>query len=108
MVGINSKLSIICGLTVEEIDLSVTDARLTFGNGINLAIYNNFTVIGIVPSDAKKLIGKAVMNVDEKESTVTITFEDGMHIQIDLKNEAYNGPEAMQLRVPGMPIVIWN
>ena len=108
MVMGKSKLQVICGLKVVDAVLAIGDAGMSFENGISLAIYNKFVLVGIALGDAKLLIGKVVADVDEREHIITIKFENSMAIKIDMRDEAYTGPEAMQLRVPGEPIVIWN
>lgn len=101
-----SKLQLICGLKVADVVLAIGDAGISFKNGVSLAIYNNFVLVGIILGDANLLIGKVVIGVDESEHTITIKFENNIAINIDMRDEAYTGPEVMQLRVPGEPIVI--
>lgn len=103
-----SKLNVICGLKVADVVLVIGDAGMSFEGGISLSIYNRFEVAGITLSDAHTLIGKAVTDVEVGECAITIRFEHRFAIQIDMREDAYTGPEAMQLRVPGEPIVIWN
>lgn len=103
-----SKLSVICGLQVADAVLVEGDAGIRFENGISLAIYNRYELVGFVSGDAPQLIGNIVTQVDEDADTTTIRFENNWALLIDLRDGAYTGPEAMQLRVPGEPIVIWN
>lgn len=104
----NTKLKEICGLFIVDVILIQGGAGFSFENGANLAIYNTFKLVGLQQSDAPMLIGKVVINVDENEEFILIKFEDNLAICVDMRNDAYNGPEAMQLRMPGEPIVIWN
>ncbi len=104
----NSKLKTICGLKIVDAVLAIGDAGISFENGISLAIYNQFALLGITMTDARLLIGKVVSNVDEDKYTITIKLENDLSIQIDMRDEAYTGPEAIQLCIPGEPIVIWN
>ena len=103
-----SKLRAICGLKVVDAVFGIDEEGVSFENGTNLAIHNKFELVGFTLSDAHMLIGKAVVDVDEGEYTITIKFENNFAIQIDMREEAYTGPEAMELHVPGEPIVIWN
>lgn len=103
-----SKLMAICGLKVADVVLTIGDAGVSFENGISLAIYNKIELMGFALGDAHILIGKAVVDVEEGKHSITIKFENNFAIQIDMREEAYTGPEAIQLRVPGKPIVIWN
>lgn len=108
MESANTKLKAICGLKVIDVALSVGDAGFSFENGTSLAIYNNFELVGLDANDAKKLIGKTVTDVVESKDTVTIKFENKSAIHVDMRDVAYYSPEAMQLRVQGEPIVVWN
>jgi hypothetical protein len=103
-----SKLTAICGLKVVDAVLTIDDSGVSFENGISLAIYNKIELMGFTLVDAHILIGKAVVDVEEGKHAITIKFENNFAIQIDMREEAYAGPEAIQLRVPGKPIVIWN
>jgi hypothetical protein len=103
-----SKLKVICGLKIVDVVLGEGDAGISFENGINLAIYNRYELVGFTIKDTQSLIGNIVTSVDESASIITIRFENNWALQIDMRDEAYTGPEAMQLRVPGNPIVIWN
>lgn len=103
-----SKLQKICGLKVLDVVLAISDAGINFENGISLSVYNNYVLLGGALSDEKLLVGKTVTSVDESEHVITINFENSMAIRVDMRDEAYIGPEAIQLRVPGEPIVIWN
>lgn len=103
-----SKLSVICGLKVVDAVLAEDGAGISFENGISLAIYNRYELVGFVLNDTQLLIGNIVTHVEEGTDTTTIRFENNLALRIDMRDEAYTGPEAMQLRVPGEPIVIWN
>jgi hypothetical protein len=103
-----SKLQTICGLKVVDAEFIISDTGLLFENGIRLVIYNKFDLVGISHSDVKQLIGKAVCNVDEGEHLITIFFEKNVAIEIDMRDDAYSGPESIQLLIPGEPIIIWN
>jgi hypothetical protein len=103
-----SKLMAICGLKVVNAELSMDDAGMCFENGTSLAIYNKHKLIGFNHGDAHILIGKTVSDVEMENDTIKIKFEKKLEIQIDMREDAYTGPEALQLRVLGEPIVIWN
>ena len=103
-----SKLSVICGLKVADAVFAEGDAGIKFENGISLVIYNRYELVGFVSSDAQYLLGINVTAVDVGADTLTIRFENNWALRVDMRDEAYTVPEAMQLRVPGEPIVIWN
>lgn len=103
-----SKLSILFGKTVIEADLTPQDAGLLFEGGITLNLYNRYTVTGPVGSGAYAIIGAKVINVTETPEHAIFEFDSSVRIEVDLTDDAYTSPEAMQLRVPGSPIVIWS
>jgi hypothetical protein len=103
----NSKLQLICGLKIIDAVFSIGDAGISFENGIGLAIYNNFVLVGLSQIDEKSLIGKCVTDIDEDIAVITIKVGANMAIKIDMRDEAYTGPEAIQLRIPNEPIIVW-
>ena len=42
------------------------------------------------------------------EEAACLRFDDGSAIEIDLRDEAFEGPEAIVLDQPGESIVVWN
>jgi len=103
-----SKLSVLFGLKVVDVVLADGDIGIGFENGISLSIYNKYELEGFVLSDALRLVGNTVTYVDEQKEVITIRFENNWVLRVDMRDEAYSGPEAMQLRVPDDPIVVWN
>ncbi len=103
-----SKLSVVVGKAVMDADLTPQDAGLLFEEGITLNLYNRYTVTGLIGSSAKALIGARVTNVTETSEHAILEFDSNVRVEIDLTDDAYTSPEAMQLRVPGSPILIWN
>lgn len=104
----NSKLRVICGLKIADAVLTEGDVGISFEGGISLAIYNRCELTGFFLSDAQRLIGVLVTHIDESADTITISFGNSWGLRVDMRDDAYTGPEAMQLCVPGEPIVIWN
>ncbi|MDA8485650.1 hypothetical protein NNO07_21490 [Pseudomonas resinovorans] len=104
----NSKLEIICGVKISDISLIDNDAGIVFENGCSPSIYNKFTLSGINKRDEKILIGRKITKINEDAQEITMTLEGNFMITINMRDNAYSGPEALQLRIPGNPIVIWN
>ncbi|MFM0736920.1 hypothetical protein PQQ51_06700 [Paraburkholderia xenovorans] len=103
-----TKLSVIIGRAVMDADLTPQDAGLLFEEEITLNLYNRYTVTGLIGPSAKALIGSRVTNVTETSEHAILEFDSNVRIEIDLTDDAYTSPEAMQLRVPGSPIMIWS
>ena len=79
-----------------------------FDGEITLSVYNRYELVGSSHAVTHPLVGSTVLGVEEASDKVVILLDNGCHVEIDLTDDAYSGPEAMQLRVPGEPIVIWT
>jgi hypothetical protein len=104
----HQKLKLMVGFKIVDAILTAGDAGIAFENGISLAIYNEFCLTGFSGDEARRLIGNSVRHVDGNGEFISIYFEKGLSMQIDMRENSYAGPEAMQLRIPGKPTVIWN
>ncbi len=78
-------------------------------DGWSLHIYNRVAFSGLHPEDAPawslrlEVTGRAL-----DEGGLTLTFGDGSALHVDLSEDGYAGPEAMQLNAPGGGIIVWN
>jgi hypothetical protein len=84
---------------VDEIVIYFEDYSLSISNHINL---DNST------SDVNSLIGKKIKSISESDEEAKLITMDGKWISIDLRSEAFVGPEAMCLNGPNNFIVVWN
>ena len=102
-----SPLHEIEGLTVTSAEVVHDYVQLAFGDEIGLSIYNP---IAITPQSISvdKLIGRIVVSASESADAIELAFSDGVFIKVDMREQAYQGPEALQLDRKGLPIVIWN
>jgi hypothetical protein len=101
-----SQLDILVGMVVTEA-LKVHDyVQLLFEKDISLNIYNALRLCN--DDDLRTLKGATLLKVEEKPETLIFYFSNGKHLDIDLCDDAYNGPEALELNVPGQPAVVWN
>ena len=82
--------------------------EIEFERGVGLSVYNACTVSGLAEGRIEELAGATVERVTESKESAQIVFTDGRVVQVDLRDEAFNGPEAMVLTVPGEPTVVWN
>ena len=102
-------LEIVVGKKVVDADLTPQDGGLVFEGGITLNIYNRYAVFDRNQvAVGKILVGMIVTKVEEEKDHIFIIFGEEIKMEIDLTDDAYYYPEAMQLRVPGKSIVIWN
>ena len=103
-----SQLNSIIGMTLRAAAKVHDYVQLYFTDGAVLNIYNPFSLEASNPVDLADLAGSSVRMVSETPEKAVIEFDNGVQILIDLRDEAYIGPEAMQLNVPGKPGVVWN
>jgi hypothetical protein len=103
-----SKLDVIKGEKVVAATLEIGDAGIELKNGAQVAFYNLFEIKARQSLNAEDLVGRTLIDVKESESSVEFVFEGDLSVAVDMRAEAFTGPEAMQLMVPGEPIVIWN
>ena len=103
-----SRLTTLQGRAV-RIALHVEDyLQVHFELGASLSIFNAVSLTGPVAEELEAINGKRLLGVEESDEKATLRFEDGSAIEVDLRDEAFNGPEAMTLHLPGEPIVVWN
>jgi hypothetical protein len=102
-----SLLHILEGLSVTEVKEVHDYIQLLFGKEIGLSIYNDRFLI---PRTTKlsDLVGKIITSIAENKDSVSLKFIDGTQLTIDMRDQAYHGPEALQLNYPGMPTIIQN
>lgn len=77
---------------------------LDFGDKWRLVVMNPFIVD---PESPAGLIGAALVVFEERGTTELLAFENGATITVDMRPDAYIGPEAMLFIGPGI-CVVWN
>ena len=95
------------------VDMIVTDAlkvydyvQLFFEKDISLNIYNALRLFN--GEDLRALNGATLLTVEEKPDQLIFYFSNGQRLAMDLCDDAYNGPEALELNIPGQPTVVCN
>lgn len=82
--------------------------QLFFEGGWGLNIYNPFHFTSEKFSSIDDLAGLRVTSTKDDTSVASIHFSDGSSVSIRLDDDAYTGPEAMDLRGPGDKFFVWN
>jgi len=102
-----SPLQDLVGLTVTEVVEIHDYVQLHLDSAIGISIYNQLEVS---PRNVSvfQLVGKRVDAVSEREDAIEIRFVDGSRVTVDMRHQAYRGPEALELNRRGEPPVIWN
>jgi hypothetical protein len=103
-----TKLKVIVGSTLMNFS-AVLGGQLTlfFSADILLSIYNLY-FFHPSPCSIESLLTKRVDNVIETSEFVEIIFDNGFKMIIDLREEAFSGPEAMLLRVKKDELIVWQ
>lgn len=98
-------LHILIGLFIQRIESIHDYIQVVFSDGSVLSIFNTYSYDGASLFDVSDV---KVIDVSELEEIVTIKLEHGGVLLIDLKEDAYNGPEAMVLIRESEPPVVWS
>ncbi|MDR3324038.1 MAG: hypothetical protein LBS89_07540 [Zoogloeaceae bacterium] len=101
-------LAALLNLKIVHMDSTAEMTGIRFEQGIHLAIYNRLHWQGIAPDKISLLTGKRIVKLLENEKRIILSFEGGASLEIDMQDAAQTGPEAMQLDIPGQPLVVWN
>jgi hypothetical protein len=86
-------------LTINELWINFGEYKLNIGNNYELSPE---------PNNPEALIGQVIKEVIETREAVKIFTTLEMALTIDLRDEAFNGPEAMSLHGPENYVKIWN
>jgi hypothetical protein len=82
--------------------------HLQFVDGSSLSILNSLSWSGPASVQLSAINGRCVTEAREQEESARLVFDDGSVLEVDLRDSAFSGPEAMVLRIPGEPIIVWN
>ncbi|WP_240797023.1 hypothetical protein [Stenotrophomonas maltophilia] len=96
----------------KNVTLDVEDGMATIGtdDGWKLHIYNSFSLLGdcIAETPPPSTLSLVLEDCRFDHETMVAQFSRGVTLIVDLSDEGYSGPEAMQLNSPNGTIVIWN
>ena len=109
---ISSSIDALLGLRVTAHNSVEGYEQLIFGSGIAmLSIYNRYGVFGpraeFNPS-ITCLIGLRLIALVNGLRYVHLSFEGGWLLDVDIREEAFTGPEAMVLHWPGRSPIVWR
>lgn len=82
--------------------------HLEFDDGSSLSIFNAVSWSGPAGAELSSIKERRVTETEEREESAQLVFDDGSVLTVDLRDSAFADPEAMVLRIPGGPIVVWN
>ena len=73
-----------------------------------LNIYNDHELVSEKNHSLLNIIGEKVIGVQQLDEEANIKLENDDILRINLKDEAYNDPEAMSLHGPDNLCIVWN
>lgn len=98
-------LQTLIGLIIQKIERVHDYLQLVFSDGTTLNIYNNHRYDS---GSIFSVEGEQVASVIEADSEITFKFQNGGILSVGMRDEDYNGPEAMQLIKKGEPPIVWS
>ncbi|MEA2795507.1 MAG: hypothetical protein QOI87_2887 [Bradyrhizobium sp.] len=106
LVKMAAPIQILKGLKVTKVEIVHDYVQLAFGDEIGISVYNEMDISPKIPLE--RLVSKTVISVKESVNSIDIDFADGIKLTIDMRPQAYQGPEAIELNRVGFPPVIWK
>ena len=83
---------------------------MVFEGGGVLAIFNPCVLRcpdGLPSEDFERMEGALLAAAEENSQSLNLEFDGARLISVDMRPEAYEGPEAMLLRLPGDILIVW-
>lgn len=100
-----SSLDILLGKKICSINENVDTVSIQFSENIRLTIYNKYSFESCSPEE---ICNDEIISITEQNKNFVFTFRNSGKLAVSMSYDAYLAPEAMQLRVPDKPIMIWN
>lgn len=100
----DSKLELIKNKKIVSINYIHGYLQIFFEQNCTLNIFNNFTI-------SKEIIcfkNEILKSFEEEKTFIKLIFSNDEYIIIDLSDDAYNGPEAIELSNDDKEIIIWS
>jgi len=86
--------------------------QLIFEDGAAiLSVYNPYEVRGPETESGQAItsvMGRRLLAVTIRPSLVELSFEESLSVNVDMRDEAFAGPEAMALHQSGKSPVVWT
>lgn len=96
----------------KDVTLGMEDGMATIStdDGWELHVYNSFRLHsdGNVESPPPSTLSLVLEDCRFDHETMVARFSRGVTLTVDLSDDGFSGPEAMQLNSPDGTIVIWN
>ena len=93
------------GLTIKDIVKLHDYLQLYLSDGTIVTIYNNYS---FKKKSGELFEKKKIVSVSETKDSIDFTIENVGNIIVSLNDEAFNGPEALELSKKNQPTIIWS
>ncbi len=93
---------------IKSFQIDADGICIEFVDEIKVIVYNRVRINIEGSHDFTEIVNAQVIEVNEGSEKIVIKTDVDIVIVIDLSDNAYSGPEAMQMIVPDGPIVVWN
>lgn len=107
-----SPIDDLLGLCLTSHEIVEDYEQLIFEDGAAiLSIYNPYEVLGPEPESGQtisRVMGRRLLGVTTRPTLVELSFEEYWSVNVDIRDEAFTGPEAMVLHQPGKSPVVWT
>jgi hypothetical protein len=105
-----NSLQELVGSTVVKAEKIEDDLIVWFQNGAYLTVYNKFQITaseGRSGTDRDLATGQ-LTELTKDNASLRLAFSTGVKLTIDISEDGYSGPEALQLTRPGLPSIVWR
>lgn len=84
--------------------------QLWFDDGAVLNVYNEHEITGPAGKvhHSDDLLNASLVQVNENGPQIRLTFSNRLDLSIDMSEEGYLGPEAIELNREDAPTVVWR
>lgn len=98
------------GSRVVKSEILEDDLAIWFQNGECLTVYNKFQITAADGSSGsdRDLAGATLTQLNQDNTFLRLTFSNGVELAVDVSEDGYSGPEALQLTRPGLPSIVWR
>jgi hypothetical protein len=82
--------------------------QIKFADGACLNIYNALEIVPPEREPSVSHIGSSVVCVDENVDSISINLSDGAKLVVGMRDDDFNGPEAITLYLSSGQIIAWS
>jgi hypothetical protein len=100
----NHSLKELCGSSVTSISEQDDYLQIVFSDHECVNVFNQYSLSGVRPALGFPL---KVIDVEESQSGIVLKLSDDVTVNIDLTDDAFRGPEAIQWNRENGDVIVW-